>query len=191
MKKLIGVHGKKGSGKDTVAMLLAQYVHKELRGSEVVVKHYANPLKCGLAAMFSVPIQNFYEESLKEQVIPELGASPRELMTKMHDLLIPLYGDQIWVNPVRDEYCSRWLGTPSSGLFIVSDVRYEGRETDWIRREGGHIIHVVRELTDSMAGDHSSEKGVEVRQEDWVIHNDSTLPHLREEVWGIMSKIMV
>ncbi len=190
MKKLIGVHGKKGSGKDTVAMLIAQYVHRELSSREVVVKHYADALKCGLAAMFTVPIQNFYEESLKEQVIPGLGASPRELMTRMHDLLVPLYGDQIWVNPIRDDYCSRWLGNSREGLYVVADVRYDGRETDWIRKEGGHIIHVVRASTDVNAGKHSSEMGVEVHQEDWVIHNDETLLHLRMEVWGIMSKIM-
>lgn len=188
MKKLIGVHGKKGSGKDTVAILMAQYVRKELC-RDVQIRHYADSLKNGLSAMFNVPIQNFYDVTLKEVVIQSLGVSPREMMTKMHDLVIPVYGDQVWVNPVKDDYY-KWLSESGSGLFIVADVRYDGRETDWIRKEGGKIIHVIREDTDVNAGSHSSEMGLEVYEGDRVFVNDKSLLDLRNKVWGCMGELM-
>lgn len=188
MKLLIGVHGKKGSGKDTVAILIAQYVRKELR-IEAVVKHYADPLKNGLAAMFGVPIQNFYDENLKEVVIPEIGASPRELMTKMHDLVVPLYGDQVWVRQVKNDYYTWMNNGKSNGVFIVADVRYDVRETDWIRKEGGLIVHVFRDRTDHKAGNHSSERGLIIHDRDKVIHNNKSLLDLRNMVWSDMNDL--
>ncbi len=190
MKKLIGVHGKKGSGKDTVAILMAQYVRKELC-RDVQIRHYADSLKNGLSAMFNVPIQNFYDVTLKEKVISSLGVSPREMMTKMHDLVIPVYGDQVWVNPVKDDYYGWVSDGDKGGLFIVADVRYDGRETDWIRKEGGKIIHVIREDTDVNAGSHSSELGLEVHEGDKVFVNDKSLLDLRNKVWGCMGDLML
>ena len=188
MKKLIGVHGKKGSGKDTVAILMAQYVRKVYH-MEAVVKHYADPLKNGLSAMFDIPVQRFYDEVLKEQIIPELGVTPRSMMTRFHDLVVPIYGDQVWVRPVQNAY-HEWKKTLKSGVFIVADVRYEIRETQWIRDEGGAILHVFRDRTDKNAGDHSSEKGLVVKEGDLVIFNDKTLLELRSMVHEDMELFM-
>ena len=77
-----------------------------------------------------------------------------------------------------------------SGVFIVADVRYEIRETQWIRDEGGAILHVFRDRTDKNAGDHSSEKGLVAKEGDLVIFNDKTLLELRSMVHEDMELFM-
>lgn len=176
---LIGIHGKKRSGKDTVARMIATISEQE-RGELCAITHYATTLKNGAAALFEIDVKHFYDDDLKEKVVEELGVTPRKIMTDMHDAMVPVFGHYVFVDPVRRQWAS-WK-QKSKGHFIVADVRYEGRETDWIRNEGGIIVHVFRESADNVAVTHSSEAGIPVRVGDIILWNDGTKKELEDQV---------
>lgn len=191
MKKLIGIHGKKGSGKDSTAQFMATYLRAEMCGTKRVpwtIAHYACSLKMGAAVLLNIPVEKFYDPYSKEQPVAPYGMTPREIMTGFNDVLIPMFGDQLFVNPVKRDYY-RWAAEHEKGVFIIADVRFDPRETQWIREAGGIILHIVRDETDLVAGDHESEKGLMIQEGDRVIHNNDTLYDLNMKVWAWMDDL--
>lgn len=169
MIPLVGVHGFKRSGKDTFARYL-EYISNLYSEHYSVSKvtHYADPMKKALAKLYGLPLRVLYDDLYKED--PKYGVngkSPRELMTDAHDILVPIFGEDLFVNAIRKEYES----FPDNGLFIIADVRYAGREDDWIRDLGGLVVHIVRPGIGP--SEHSSEKGIPVHPGDLVVPNDA------------------
>lgn len=175
--RLIGIHGFKGSGKDTVANMIAARV-REVEGYLCPITHYADRLKRAAASLFDLDLNLFYDEVMKEATQHGLcyKTTIRKIMTDMHDALVPMFGPDLFVHPVRQEW-QRWLG---SGVFIIADVRYDGRETDWIRQAGGLLVHVRRPGVGPSA--HSSEAGVAALPGDLIINNDGPLDDLKCQV---------
>lgn len=169
MIPLVGIHGFKRSGKDTFARYLEYLSNLYTDGYSVSkVTHYADPLKKALAKLHGLPLRVFYDDLYKED--PQYGVngkSPRVLMTDAHDVLVPLFGEDLFVRAIREEYDS----FPEDGLFIIADVRYVGREDDWIRDLGGLIVHVKRPSVGP--SEHSSEKGIPICPGDLVIPNNA------------------
>lgn len=177
--RLLGIHGKKQSGKDTAAQLL---VSRILPGWDLV--HFAAALKSTCSQVYGVPLALFYDEHGKEEVLGTHGLSPRQMMTGMHDILKPLYGDDLFIRPVE----RHWQGLLAADLdgqmtgvggLIVADVRYEN-EADWVRSQGGLILHLHRET--GLHSAHSSEQGIQIKPEDCVIKNNATVGHLEEHL---------
>lgn len=183
--RLIGIHGKKRSGKDTVAgMLVKHYPRMQLIA-------FADMLKDVCALVTSTHLSYFREGWPKETPLPKGGMSPRQIMTGMHDALVPVFGEMIFVDAVKmvwEEMKHREAGALERGLdslptgLIVTDVRYE-REANWVRSEGGLILHIFRPETDGQAGTHSSELGIKGDYEaDFDIENSGTLEDLAVRV---------
>lgn len=169
---LLGIHGKKRTGKDTVANILV-----DLFGNHTTpVVAFADMLKAVCAEFSGIPIQYFYDDR-KEEVHESFGQSPRQLMIEMSDLLKGAYGQDVFLNRVRHLWEDRYR--QDTRLMIVSDVRYEN-EAAWIRGEGGMILHLVRAT--GAVSDHSSEKGIEMLDCDYQISNDGSLEELRAKV---------
>lgn len=173
---LIGIHGLKGSGKDTVARIISNMVRIE-ESQKCCSVAFATPLKQAAVSLFDLDPQLFYDQSLKEVFIPAVGASPRQIMTKLHDCLVPEFGPDLFVRAARN----RWRAWRGRGLFIVTDVRYR-REVDWILSEGGVILHVIRAGISQSPASHSSELGLPVGKFPYVIYNDGTLEELAAQV---------
>lgn len=192
---LVGIHGLKGSGKDTVAKMICREI-LQIEGRESRITHYADTLKRSASALFGVDIEWFYDEKKKETTIHGLNMTPRQIMTDLHDVLIPKFGQDLFVSPVRNEY-SEWISTDwgkdvqSQGPFIIADVRYDPRETAWVREWGGVILHVVRKSVQrgSPASRHSSEQGIPMTKEDYVIHNEGTLEDLQRTVAMVVAEL--
>lgn len=76
---------------------------------------------------------------------------------------------------------------PQSGI-IVSDVRFEN-EAQWIRDNGGIVIHIEREgLTGSLVAKHDSENGIAFHKDDVKIVNvksSNWFEKLKENVTNI------
>lgn len=178
---VVGIHGFKGVGKDTVADIICGYFH----GSDVVRIAYADQLKHGLYYLLDVPLDNFYLHELKEQIVPKYGMSPRQMMTEVNDWAIPLFGQEVFTGKVKSMYrqCKDKVS-----LMLVTDVRFDGRETNWIREEGGLILHVHR--PEKEAGAHASEAGVGMKDGDYVITNDGGLWDLRDKVTNFMEYLV-
>lgn len=106
--------------------------------------------------------------------------SPRELFQKFGtDFGRKEYNDNIWLDLAPDE-C------------IISDIRFEN-EAQYVRDNGGIIIHVDREnMPETVVEEHSSEGGVEFKECDYKITNiDSDIwqEHLVKESSKIMKQI--
>lgn len=187
---LIGIHGLKGSGKDTVAEMIYHEV-LGVEGSLSCITHYADTLKRAAASLFDVDIKWFYDEKLKEQTIPGLNLTPRQIMTDFHDVLIPKFGPDLFVRTVRAGY-AKWLeGDSARGPYVIADVRYDPRETSWIRESGGIVLHVLRKsvVKGVAASRHSSEYGIPLSAGDFVIHNDGSLADLKDCVVSVLRAV--
>lgn len=179
--RLFGIHGFKRSGKDTVARMISSRIQK-VEGYVCCITHYADRLKAAASSLFDLGPKFFQLDELKEQQVPGLccETTPRKIMTDIHDGLVPLFGKDLFVHPVKADW-KRWTGR---GAFIVADVRYEGSETDWIRDAGGVVVHVLRPGVGPSG--HSSEQGVPIKDGDFVIENSGSLEDLERSVADLL-----
>lgn len=169
---LIGIHGKRNTGKDTVAKMISEQLN-----TSVQLIAFADRLKNMCAVTFDAPLLAFHDQDLKETYETPYG-TPRELMISLSDMIKTKYG----LGFFRD-LVSKRIDTIRDGLMgsiIVTDVRYE-IEADMLREKGGTIIHLKRDM-DLPGIYHSSERGIYFNAGDYAIHNDSTLEDLKRQV---------
>lgn len=179
---LIGIHGKKGAGKDTAAMMMLEMLVAEGK-RDATITHYADRLKASLANLLNADIRAFHDPKLKEEPLPNWDFTPRQAMTMYHDAMVPKYGEDIFVKPVQRMW-EELKEFPAT--LIIADVRYEGRETDWIREAGGVIIHIRRTEADKAEATHSSEQGISVGQNDVIVYNNDTKVELEETMRDVL-----
>lgn len=174
--RLIGLHGRAGAGKDTIA---AQLIAEHDYGRMALAGPLKDMLITGLREV-GVSRQVLDDRRLKEQVLPAIGKSPRELMQTLGtEWGRQLVCDDLWLKiaQVHLQYHARYL----SGL-VITDVRFDN-EANWVRAQGGEIWHVLRRYGDNVAPLHLSEHGIEMHAgADSVIVNDAGLEQLKDQV---------
>lgn len=176
--RLIGITGRMGHGKDTVAQFI-----QESWGHEVLA--FADTLKQVVAMIACEPLENFYDRELKEKFSPALGMTRREALQKMGtEVGRNLFGPNIWT----DNLITRWL---SSGKLptVVSDVRFD-EEARAIIANGGVIIRVVRPALNDTPVTHSSEEGIDPGLVSFEIVNDSSISALHDKVCDVIAELM-
>jgi hypothetical protein len=179
---LIGLHGLARTGKDTAANYLAAHF-------DLIAYAFAYPLKVALMQMFNLSSAHLNGE-LKEAPLLGIGKSPRELM----QLLGTEWGRQmvhpeLWLLLARQHLDNMIeLRDGHAPGFVISDVRYEN-EAQWVRDLGGVVVHIQRPDAQAVAS-HSSESGVAVHDNDFVIHNDEDLAHLYKQLDRLMGLLI-
>lgn len=170
---LIGLAGLARSGKDTAARYLAAHL-------TLISYAFADPLKQALASMFHLTAAQL-EGAEKEQPLPWLGKSPRELMQLLgtewgRDLVHP----HLWL--LLAEQNLQLLAEHDQAMkgVVIRDVRFDN-EAEWIRSKGGVILHLSRPDAAAVA-QHSSESGVTKGLGDYLIRNDGALDQLYDEL---------
>ncbi|WAB92505.1 deoxynucleotide monophosphate kinase [Pseudomonas citronellolis] len=166
---LIGLTGRARSGKDTAANYLAAQFG-------LLIYALASPLKLALLDMLNLPAAAL-EGAAKEQPLPWLGKSPRELMQLLgtewgRNLVHP----QLWLMLADMNLANHLEASPQARGFVISDVRFDN-EADWIRAKGGVVVHLRRPDATAVAA-HSSESGVTLRDGDLFVANDGDLEDL-------------
>jgi len=158
---LIGIIGKAGSGKNTVAGMINK--HTRFRYREI---SYAYQLKVVAAILLREPISKFDDRKFKESELgPEWGnMTVRDFLQRLGTDAIRnnLYYNT-WVNVTFRDW------TPDSN-WIITDVRMLN-EAAAIKERGGKLIKVVRPGIDS--GSHQSETELDFIQPDYTIINDA------------------
>ncbi len=166
---LIGLTGRARSGKTTAAKHLI-HMHGMIHYA------FAMPLKGMLANGFNLTDAHL-EGRLKEQPLPWLGKSPRELLqtlgTEWDRGLV--HGD-LWLLLAEQNLHNLASLLPEAPGAVISDVRFEN-EAEFIRQRGGVVIHIQRPNAPGVAA-HSSEAGIAIHDNDLVIHNDGELADL-------------
>jgi hypothetical protein len=185
--KLIGVTGRAGSGKDTVADYLCKH-HGFYKYS------FAAPLK----EMLKV-IGVFDDRATKELPHPVFGVSPRRMMQTLGtDWGRDTICDDIWLRVAEQRLRGgativlnsyQYMGNeisdvgPAKGM-VISDVRFEN-EAAWVRRQGGLLIHLVRPGLAAVEA-HASEAGIVEVGGDAYIENDGTIEELHRKVYAVL-----
>lgn len=175
MSILIGITGRAGSGKDTVAEHL-----REAYGFEPMA--FADPLKEAASAMFNVPLWYFHDRDLKEVILPEWEMSPRHMAQRLGtEAVRGTFGQDFWIKRWIQEYHT----IPTGIDIVVTDVRFNN-EAQAIRDMGGLVLHISRPgevALDSSAAVHASEAGVSYfSSRDKTIINDGTIGDLYRKV---------
>jgi hypothetical protein len=173
---LIGISGKKNSGKDQTF----QYLH-EIYPSAVNVK-FAGRLKEIVAVLADVDVSNCHAREEKESMrIPHLGRRTlREIQQDIGMAFRQMYGEDVWVTiALRNR--------PKDQITIITDVRFPN-EAAAIREAGGILIRVNRPMKREEQ-EHESETALDdYTQFDHVIENNGTLDNLRAQVMNIFKQ---
>lgn len=175
MAKIIGITGRAGSGKDTVARHLTTYFKAHFRSVA-----FADPIRSGLKAVFGWD-DSYFDYPKKEEVIEMLGKSPRQIMQT--------FGTEWGRDRVNTDLWLKLAGIRMENLVgagfnvLVTDVRFQN-EADWIRQQGGVIWHLDRDGSSTTSA-HKSEAGVNFVIGDKRIDNNETLGWLIEKVEGL------
>lgn len=177
MSKLIGIAGKAGAGKDTVAGQLAvEY--------GFLCTSFATPLKAAASALFGLPLDFFVDRDKKDARLLSWDRSPRQLMCALADKVKAGFGEDVFVKawmaqvtPVLDLGCN----------VLVSDVRFK-HEVEAVKLLGGTIIYIDRDVPETSVGSHCSEQFVPAWANTLIL-NHGDLVDLRNSVRATISQL--
>lgn len=206
MRRLIGISGKMGSGKDTVGTIIRRFGFLEKDPINWEIKKFADKLKIVASIITNIPVEKFEDQEFKKTLLgPEWGKLTKsnplnaiepfaditfnELMT-VRDLLQKIgteamrngLHENVWVNALFADYLE-------DKQWVITDVRFVN-EYEAIKAKGGIVIRVNRpgygtSMT-SLANDHPSEKALDGFEFDYVIENDGSLQQLVNAVRDIL-----
>ncbi len=173
--RLIGLTGRKLSGKDTVGRMLSFEYCAHLEA-------FAKPIKDALAVMFHVEPALFYDQALKE--IPDtrlLGHTPRHIMqtlgtewARVH--VAPDMWAQLCMRRIRE------FRAASQRDVVIVDVRFDN-EAEMVIIDGGEVWEINRDKVLGPRDDsHASEKGVKSQLISRVIDNNGDIDALFSQV---------
>jgi hypothetical protein len=131
---IIGLTGRAGAGKSTVAAMLAEYGFAELA--------FADPIVDMVGALFATAgIDGAWmvERALKEQPTL-LGVSYRQLAQTIGTEIGRHIAPDFWLRVMALRVQTPELRDEN---IVVSDVRFPN-EADWITARGGHVVRVLR-----------------------------------------------
>ena len=160
MSRLIGISGKKRSGKDTVAEILS------LTQPDVVKYWFAQQLKVEVALACNVSLA--YLDTHKENfrlILQGWGTDFRRNM----------FGNDYWIRKM--EIAVNQLSQHKT--IVIPDVRFPN-EYKYITSQGGIMIRVERET--GLKDTHESETALDDFVFDYRIQNSGTIEELVEQV---------
>jgi hypothetical protein len=185
---LIGVTGRKFSGKDTIGDYLVKH-HGFIRLA------YADTLKEALKIVFSFTDEQLYGEK-KETVDEYWSHTPRELLQSIgtelfRDELPKLRKNMtsdIWIKAVNRRMID--LRKRGYNRFVVTDVRFPN-EVDYIKNSSGVVWKVNRLMAKITQADHASEAHIDNFECSYEFHNNSTLLNLYAGVDEQIKKLII
>lgn len=162
-KRIIGITGRAGAGKNTAAEALCEY-------EEVA---FVKPLKDAVKILFNFTDEQLHDTKLKEVIDPRWGKSPRQILQWLGtDCLRSEINEHFFLLHMENK-----IQHLKSDNVVITDVRFDN-EAKFIKERGGKIVKITRgeEKEDKEA--HSSEKGVSDEFIDEIIANDGTIEEL-------------
>lgn len=199
MNKIVGLCGKAGAGKSTIANYLQEHY-------QVVVISFADPLRTMLSPVIDqlrytdleAPVSSYFNE-FKEDVIEELGASPRKLMQDIgavmrgynEDAFVNLAKAKISILQEIDAILMRITGIQDTSkiTYVIDDVRYDN-EARWIKESDGYLINIQRpEHLLKKVPAHHSENGVNPDFFDLVFDNDNDIKTIEKIANSILLEV--
>lgn len=169
---LIGIAGKKGSGKTETSKSIQQlFPHCTVR-----IVSFATPLKECIQKLFNLDSKYLFGSFVeKETIIPDWNVSGRQLMQiigtdiirNQFKELFPMLPDNIFIHSMRLK-----LESITEDIIICDDVRFKD-ECDFIHKMGGIIIYVSSKQDNGNYDDHESENDI-IEYDEHVYAGDFT-----------------
>ncbi len=185
---ILGVTGKKRSGKDTFASrLVTEHGFTRLAFADALKQTMIDldPIvECGngYGAFESVRLSDILGPNLDWEVAKEVPEVRRLLQA--HGVAIRDHVDpNVWVNAVALK------AAQIDGPVVVTDVRFPN-EADWINEVGGALIRVLRPGLAS-TDEHVSETALDTRPANLVIINDREIADLHRHADTVLSLLPV
>lgn len=177
---VIGLSGRAGAGKDTIADMI-----QELKpGTERLA--FADPIRTMVRSLGIDPI--YLRHPNKEIIVPGLGVSTRHLMCTLGlEWGRNLIDSELWVK-LLSMRLSR-LKLVSGTLCVITDVRFKD-EADFVRRRGGKIVNIIRPSLNK-SYNHPSEAGIILKSGDFKLVNGGSVGDLRESVKKLLHLLQI
>jgi len=144
------------------------------------------PFKLAAQAFFNLSESQTWDGHQQEVIDTFWEMSPAQMFELIESLTkkdFPDYFERRLQRPITQPSKSMPC-FKESDVIIIKDIRFEN-EADFLRQHNGVIWHVVRNAAQKV-NPHSSELGIEIRDKDIVIHNNSSLEQLAitvEQKW--------
>lgn len=165
---LIGITGRAGSGKDTLAQALCgkfgyrQYSFAEPIYNMLKTLPYAEHWNGNMARDEKEKVNAFYGKSTR-QMLQTLGTEWGRLHVHPN----------IWVNILQDKLERKHAITGHS-KYVINDLRFPN-EAELVRDLGGICVRVVRNKESDVPATHQSEFGISNELLDTTINNFTTI----------------
>jgi hypothetical protein len=208
MKNLIGISGKIGSGKDTVAAMIQELY------PQYEVKKFAGKLKDIASILTGIPVEKFEDQEFKKTdlgkewsyVYPDeyyddgesvmVCMSVRQLLQKLGtDALRDNLHENVWVNALMADYVEKPVNVLEGEGYrledtlpnwIITDTRFPN-EAKIIEEKGGILLRVERSTCN--LGTHPSETALDDFPFEHVIFNNGSMDDLRNEVKKFLESV--
>lgn len=181
----IGISGKMGSGKDTVAKIIEEIL--KTCNIRVEIIPFALELKRMVMELFK-----YTEEEVYRTKPPEV----REILQRFGTDVIRKRQEDFWIRQL--ERNAQKVDSPFGYVFVVvPDVRFEN-EAEFVKGQGGLLFRVQRNEASEAArkeesGQHRSE--IDLDSKPWLFHetiyNNSTFNELRDRVREALKPVMI
>lgn len=177
--KILGISGKKESGKSTVAEIIKSiYADVYWRSKPTYIIAFADSLKIEVADACKVTIEDINQEKKIFRIILQWWGT---------DFRRNLYGDDYWLL----KFANTIKSLPTNSLVIVPDVRFHN-EYEMLRKAKAKLWRVVRHNLSGAPNDtHKSETELDDFKFDEIIYNNGTLEELKTHItnlWTIQSQ---
>ena len=182
MITLIGMSGRRGSGKDTVAHLLQQ----QQSDRKWQIRSFGDSIKAVCAALTGEDVAPYYSQKGKAELVPTFGRTRGEMLQQVGSAL-RAWEPLVWVEAF-------FSALPADVCVLVPDVRF-ANEADPIRARGGLMLRVegdpLKQRGDGTRDDnHPSEVAMDDYPDfDFVIHNTGSIADLERQVQALLKQL--
>lgn len=185
---VIGLVGKKRSGKDTIAKYLEKYGFIRIA--------FADTLKEVCKLVFHFTDEQVYGDDLKEVVDEFWHHTPRDILQKVGtDLfrerlpeLCSNISNNIWIRSAERKM--KDLISKGYNKFVFTDVRFPN-ELEFVKKLDNSVSWKVIRPNLKNQDNHSSEKNIDELSCDIVINNNSSLQDLDKIVTSEINKLIL
>lgn len=181
MSKIIFLTGPKGSGKDTVAQLIAE------KYDNVKTIAFADPIKDVLLDLFNLATKDHYDQFKRTNISYQLPGhlteqiEGRKLVREI-GMLMRSYDTRQFI-----DYVWKAIASDPNALWIVTDMRFDD-EYLMAKQLGAKIVKITRPQYDYDG--HISERNFDDHLVDNILHNDGDLEYLKIRIDAVMNNIM-
>ena len=181
MSKIIFLTGPKGSGKDTIAQIIAETY------DNVKTIAFADPIKDVMMDLFELASKEQYDQFKRTDIVYKLPdhlshpVSGRKLVREI-GMLMRRYDQRQFIDYVWKE-----IAADPNALWIVTDMRFDD-EYLMAKQLGAKIVKITRPFYNYDG--HISERNFDDHLVDNILHNDGDLEYLKARIEAVMNNIM-